>query len=56
MLVGDGAELGEDLFDDSLKFIQSLDAHLRDIVYNDVRLDPKFLLGLFPVAWRYVKG
>ena len=47
MLVLNGAELGEDLLDDSLKLLESLNADLRDIVDHDVRVDPKFLLGLF---------
>ena len=53
MLILNGTEFGEDLFDDALKLLQSFETDLRDVVNHDVGVDPKLFLGLFPV---YVIG
>ena len=48
VLVGNGPEFGEDLLDDSLKLLQSVDADLRHVVHHDVRIDPELFLRFFP--------
>ena len=49
MLVLNGAELGKDLLDDPLELLQPLNANLRHIIDNDVRVDSKFFLRFFSV-------
>ena len=48
MLILNGTEFGEDLFDDALKLLQSFEADLRDVVNHDVGVDAKLFLGFFP--------